>query len=87
MQDAWCYLSIASKQGYNICFRPEIARGILDLLGVHICIVNRSDTSAYTYQCQDIAVWNTLKSAFDYYPVNSPECQKLFPEIQVYKNH
>lgn len=83
MQDAWCYLSIASKQGFNICFRPEIARGILELLGVQICKVNRSDGFTYTYQCQAIAVWNALKSAFDYYPVDSPECQKLFPEIQV----
>lgn len=82
MQDAWCYPSIASKQGYNICFRPENARDILELLGVQICTVDRSDNSTYTYHCQAVAVWNTLKSGFDYYPVDSPECQKLFPEIQ-----
>lgn len=78
MQDAWCYPSIASKKGYNICFRPEIARDILELLGVQICTVNRNDGSTYTHHCQTIAVWNALKSAFDYYPVDSPECQKLF---------
>lgn len=87
MQDAWCYLSIASKQGYNICFRPENARDILELLGVQICTVDRSDNSTYTYHCQAVAVWNALKSTFDYYPVDSLECQKLFPDMKVCKNH
>ena len=82
IQDGWCYPSVASKTGYNVCFRPEVARKVLHLIGVQICTVKRMNEN-YMYSCQAIAVWNDNKQTFDYYPVNSPVCNLLFPEIQI----
>lgn len=82
VQDGWCYPSIAAKLGYNVCFRPEVAKEVLRLVGVQICTVKRMNDN-YMYSCQAIAVWNDNKQSFDYYPVNSPECNRLFPEIQL----
>lgn len=79
-QDAWCYPSVAAKQGYNCCFRPDVARDVLNLVGVQICSVNRRDNT-YFYKCDCILVWNKEKNVFDYYSVDSSMCRDLFPEI------
>lgn len=79
-QDAWCYSSVAAKQGHNCCFRPDVARKVLNLLGVQVCSVNRKD-DAYYYKCECILVWNNDKGVYDYYNVDSPMCRRLFPEI------
>ncbi|MEK5260945.1 hypothetical protein MKY75_17225 [Paenibacillus sp. FSL L8-0663] len=36
VQDAWAYPSLKDKSNYNVCFRPEIARKLLDLKGASI---------------------------------------------------
>jgi hypothetical protein len=81
-QDAWCYPSVAAKQGRNCCFRPEVAKEVLKLVGVQICSVKR-DAENYMYNCRCISVWNNEKEQFDYYSVDSPICRKLFPEIMI----
>lgn len=83
-QDAWCYPSVAAKLGHNCCFRPDVAREVINLIGVQICSVNRQDDN-YMYKCDCILVWNKDKGIFDYYPVDSPMCRSLFPEIVVRK--
>jgi hypothetical protein len=83
-QDAWCYPSVAAKQGYNCCFRPDVAKEVLNLIGVQVCSVNRMDEN-YCYKCDCILVWNKDKEGFDYYRVDSPECRHLFPEIVINK--
>lgn len=86
MQDGWCYPSIAAKLGYNVCFRPEVAKEVLRLVGVQICTVKRMNDN-YMYSCQAIAVWNDNKQIFDFFPVSSPICRILFPEIQIKKEN
>ena len=83
-QDAWCYPSVAAKQGYNCCFRPEVAKTVLNLIGVQVCSVNRMEEN-YCYKCDCILVWNKDKEGYDYYRVDSPECHHLFPEIVINK--
>lgn len=81
-QDAWCYPSVAAKQGYNCCFRPDVAKDVLNLVGIQICTVNRQDDN-YMYNCKCISVWNKEKNVFEYYSVDSLICHSLFPEIKV----
>lgn len=81
-QDAWCYPSVAAKQGYNCCFRPDVAKEVLGLVGVQVCSVNRMDDK-YCYKCDCILVWNKDKDVYDYYRVDSPECRQIFPEIAI----
>lgn len=52
MQDAWCYPSIAEKPSVNVCFRPEVARKKLRLLGVQIGTCKREgDDMSFTVKC------------------------------------
>ena len=81
-QDAWCYPSVAAKQGYNCCFRPDVAKEVLNLIGVQVCSVNRMGET-YHYNCDCILVWNKDKEVYDCYLVDSPECRHLFPEIVI----
>ena len=81
-QDAWCYPSIDAKLGYNLCFRPDVAKELLKLIGVQVCTVKRVEDN-YFYSCQVVAKWNENTNSFDYFPVNSPQCKQMFPEIQV----
>lgn len=83
-QDAWCYPSVAAKQGYNCCFRPDVAKEVLNLIGVQVCCVNRMGDN-YCYKCDCILVWNKDTEVYDYYQVDSPICRHLFPEIVVNK--
>lgn len=83
-QDAWCYPSVAAKQGYNCCFRPDVAIDVLNLVGIQICTVKRLDDN-YMYNCKCISLWNKEKNVFDYYPIDSPQCRILFPEIVINK--
>lgn len=84
-QDAWSYPSVAAKQGYNCCFRPDVAKEVLNLIGVQVCSVNRMDDN-YFYKCDCILVWNKDTEVYDYYRVDSPECRHLFPEIAMNKS-
>lgn len=78
VQDAWFYPSVASKGGYNICFRPEIAKESLKLVGALFCsMMNFKDNPSF--KCYYIATLNTEnKITF------SPDLNKmkeLFPEF------
>ena len=84
IQDAWCYPSVAAKKGYNVCFRPEVASEVLSLVGVQVCKVCRIGGD-YQFICPLIAIWEERKNMYEYYPVNSKECGRLFPEIQISK--
>ena len=83
-QDAWCYPSVAAKQGYNCCFRPDVAKEVLNLIGVQVCSINRMGDT-YRYNCDCILVWNKDKEVYDYYRADSPVCRRLFPEIVINK--
>ena len=82
VQDAWCYPSIASKNHVNVCFRPECAKSLLTLVGVQICQVKKEKDN-YQIQCKIIASGFDEKKQFKYYPINSPICQNIFPEIEI----
>lgn len=41
IQDAWSYSSIQNKKNYNVCFRPEIAKDLLELQGATICKIDK----------------------------------------------
>ena len=82
VQDAWCYPSIAAKLGYNLCFRPDVAKEVLKLVGIQVCTVKRVEDN-YLYSCQVVAKWNEDSNSFNYFPVNSPQCKQMFPEIRI----
>lgn len=85
VQDAWCYPSVASKPSVNVCFRPEIAKDLLELKGVQICNVKR-EKNQYLFNCQAIAVGFDEEKKFKYYQIDHPICKGIFPEIQLNKN-
>jgi len=85
VQDAWCYPSVASKPSVNVCFRPEIAKELLELKGVQICNVKR-DNNQYLFNCQAIATGFDEEKRFKYYSIDHPICKEIFPEIQINKN-
>ena len=78
VQDAWFYPSVASKGGYNICFRPEIAKESLKLVGALFCsMMNFKDNPSF--KCYYIATLNTENKV-----TFSPDLNKmkeLFPEF------
>ncbi len=81
MQDAWCYPSIASKNHVNVCFRPNIAKELLEFVGVQFCQLKRMDKKMLI-MCNYIAAdFNTNRELL-YYPANSEKCRLLFPEIK-----
>ena len=82
IQDAWCYPSVAAKKSVNVCFRPEMAKDILKLVGVQVCFVKKSETN-YIFECQAIASGFDADKKFMYYTVDSEECRKVFPEIKI----
>lgn len=82
VQDAWCYPSIASKPSYNVCFRPELAKEILDLVGVQLCEVEK-DKSDYMFKCIGVLADFDENDKFIFHKINSRRCAELFPEIQM----
>lgn len=85
VQDAWCYPSIAVTKSVNVCFRPEVAKDLLELKGVQICNVSRQNGN-YLLNCHAIAYGFDSDKKFKYYEVDSPICREIFPEIQLNKN-
>lgn len=86
MQDAWCYPSIADKPSVNVCFRPEVARQSLRLLGVQVgtCKRERNDM-LFNIKC--IASGFNEDGFFIYHRVGSEVQRSVFPEIQVQKSN
>lgn len=78
IQDAWVYSSIASKLGYNCCFRPEIAKEKLKLLGVQLMKYKKDEKGLYfEVKCVCIPEENKLK----YYKCSDEKVKEIFPEI------
>ncbi len=82
IQDAWCYPSIASKASFNVCFRPELAKELLKLLGVQICEVKK-EWSNYLFKVIGILADFDEDDQFIFHKVNSLKCLELFPEIWI----
>ena len=81
MQDAWAYPSVAFKKLYNVCFRPEIAKDLLKLVGVQISRANIIDERGYEFNCQVIASGFNEKKEFNYYHISHPIVKEIFPEL------
>ncbi|GHA51652.1 hypothetical protein GCM10007103_35150 [Salinimicrobium marinum] len=82
VQDAWCYPSIAKKQSVNVCFRPDIAKNLLELVGVQICKVQK-EKNGYLFNCNAIASGFDSNGKFIYHSIDSEHCRKIFPEIMI----
>lgn len=75
-QDAWMYPSIVSKQEYNLCFRPALAKKQLNLRGVVICeYIQGNIIGNY------IAHGFNDNKIFNYYNIGSDMQKKVFPEL------
>lgn len=83
VQDAWLYPSVASKKGYNVCFRPDIAKEKLRLLGVQILNYTREEKSIL-FSVKLVCFLNEEKE-FDYYRCDSEKVKEVFPEINLEK--
>lgn len=79
VQDAWLYPSVASKAGYNVCFREEIAKEKLELLGVQLLKYNKKENDYY-FQVACVCLLNDDKT-FEYLNCSNERVQKVFPEI------
>lgn len=84
VQDAWCYPSIVERPSYNVCFRPEIAKQKLHLVGVQIASCVRN-SEGVLFQVKCIASGFNIDGYFNYYGIGSDIQKKLFPEIQTSK--
>ncbi len=73
VQDAWCYPSIASKPSFNVCFRPELAKETLNLVGVQLCEVEK-DQSDYMYKCIGILADFDENNIFKFHKIGSKRC-------------
>src|SRR5262249_20956988 len=77
IQDAWCYPSILSRQNFNVCFRPDIAKEALHLRGAW-CVIRKE--SAEGFEIRSVAICNSRKE-FEYFAIGSAEQLESFPEI------
>ncbi|WP_202900602.1 hypothetical protein [Streptococcus equinus] len=77
VQDAWAYPSIKDKFSYNTCFRPDVAKEVLELKGALVC--QNVDSDNILVKC--------ISHGFDdsghanFYPLGSPIQKEVFPEI------
>lgn len=78
--DGWTYPSIAKKDGFNICFRPEFAHAKLKLIGVMFASLGKEKTSPFTVKC--IAHGYDANGIFQYHSIGSDIQKKIFPEIR-----
>lgn len=77
VQDAWAYSSIPNKNNYNVCFRPEIAKDLLELQGAAICEIDEDSNIipiCITHGFDD-------KGIAQFYKLGSEVQRKYFPEI------
>jgi hypothetical protein len=74
VQDAWCYPSVASKSGFNVCFRPEIAHECLELRGA--LIGTRENDN---FRVKMVAV--VENGQFAYHAVGSEVQRGVFPQV------
>lgn len=79
-QDAWCYPSVAEREGYNVCFRPEQAREKLDLLGIQFCRYKR-EIESILMEVRAVAIGFDAEGVFQYHAIGSDIQKAVFPEI------
>lgn len=77
VQDAWVYPSIKDKASYNVCFRPNIAKELLELKGALIC--KNDDTDNINVKC--ISHGFDANGYANFYELGSPVQKEIFPEI------
>lgn len=77
MQDAWLYSSIWDKTNYNICFRPEIAKELLELKGA---VIAKLDDNR-NINCYAISYVSKINNNVQFETIESDMKKELFPEI------
>lgn len=78
-QDAWAYSSTQSKTDYNVCFRPEIAKEVLELKGALICCDEKEISDSFSVRA--ITPGIDQNGQIHYYPIGSPEQREHFPGL------
>ncbi|MBD9381145.1 hypothetical protein IB258_07830 [Achromobacter sp. ACM02] len=81
MQDAWCYPSVAARPAANVCFRPDLAKRKLRLVGVQINTCNR-DQNGMRFQVKCIASGFDGDGVFCYHSIGSDVQRVVFPDIR-----
>ena len=76
IQDAWAYPSAKDKTKCNVCFRPEIAKGLFELRGA--VIARHENQQVY---CLAIAHGFDEKGNAIYHEIGSDVQKRYFPEI------
>lgn len=74
IQDAWCYPSVASKGGFNVCFRPDLAHECLRLRGALV-----GTRTGDNFAVKLVAIVND--GAFSYHRLGSDIHKQVFPEV------
>jgi hypothetical protein len=79
VQDAWAYPSVKDKFSYNVCFRPDIAKELLQLKGALICKYDNNDS--INVKC--VAVGFNKEGYANFYDLGSPIQEQVFPEVTI----
>lgn len=79
VQDGWAYPSLKDKEKYNVCFRPEIAKEVLNLKGSLIC---KKIPQSYGINVRCIQSGFDGSGKAQFHELGSSEQQKIFPEIK-----
>ncbi|WP_206001524.1 hypothetical protein [Paraclostridium dentum] len=79
VQDAWAYPSIKDKLSYNVCFRPDIAKDVLELQGALICKYDNTDN--INVKC--VSNGFNEYGYTNFYELGSPIQKQIFPEISI----
>lgn len=82
-QDAWAYNSVQNKEFYNVCFRPEIARELLNLNGAMIC-KNKDKNKNQLLEVFCITHGFNENGDALFHNLGSEVQKKIFPEIVNY---
>ena len=76
-QDAWAYPSVQDKRMFNACFRPELAKDLLQLDGG---IVVKNENAEYIKAICITHGFDTARLA-QFYEIGSEMQKRIFPEI------
>lgn len=78
VQDAWAYASVQDKTKYNVCFRPNIAKELLELQG---SVIARNDDPK-TITAVAVTHGFNIDGIAQFYAIGSDIQNQYFPEIQ-----
>lgn len=81
VQDAWAYPSIKDKLSYNVCFRPNIAKDVLELQGALICKYDNTDNINVKFISHGFNEYGYA----NFYELGSQIQKQVFPEISIFK--